>query len=90
MIELIGWLGAACFALCGLPQAYVCYKQGHGRGVSNLFMWIWLAGELLTMPYIYFTHGLDPVIFFNLTLNTIFIIIILRYIYFPREPNAQL
>lgn len=85
MIEFIGWLGSVCFAVCGAPQAYHCYKTGNGKGISKPFIWIWLAGEILTMPYIYFTHGLDPIIFFNLTLNTIFILIILFYIYFPRE-----
>jgi len=85
MAEFLGWLGSFCFAICGIPQAYLCYKQGHGIGVSKLFIWIWLFGELFTMPYIYFNYGIDPVIFFNLILNTFFIIVIIRYIYFPRS-----
>lgn len=85
MLELIGWLASLCFALCSIPQALQCYRQGHGIGLNKPFMWIWLAGELLMMPYVLGKHGFDGPIMFNLTVNTFFIIIILKYIYFPRE-----
>lgn len=85
MIEYVGWFASLCFALCALPQAYQCVKQGHGIGINKLFMWIWLSGEVSMMPYIVIKHGWDWPIMFNLTVNTFFIIVIMKYIYFPRE-----
>ena len=85
MIELLGWISSFFFAVCGAPQAWVCYRQGHGRGISALFMWIWLMGELFAFPYILLKYGIDLPILTNLTVNTFFIVVILRYVYFPRE-----
>ena len=88
--ELLGWCSSICFAICAFPQAWVCYKQGHGRGISRKFMWIWLGGELFAFPYTLISFGWQWPIMFNLTLNTIFLIVILYYIYFPRDKDAQL
>jgi uncharacterized protein with PQ loop repeat len=89
MIELIGWVSSILFAICALPQAWACYKQGHGNGISKLFVWFWLLGELLVQVYVYNTHGLDLPLFLNYWGNSILIVFIMRYIYFPRSDNAS-
>ena len=80
LIKLIGWLGAMCFALCGLPQAMQVLSQGHASGVNPYFIGLWFGGEIFTMIYVYFTRGFDKPLFFNYTLNLVFISIILYYI----------
>lgn len=50
MTELIGTVGALCFALSGLPAAYEAIKAGF-CSYSRPFLWLWLAGELCLMFY---------------------------------------
>jgi len=85
MIESIGWIAGLLFAFCGLPQSIKSYKDGHSRGISNLFMWMWLVGELLMQVYVYLKHGLDMPLLVNYWINTIFCIVILKYKYWERR-----
>ena len=84
MIETIGWIGAALFALCGAPQAYLSYKQGHSDGVSHGLLWMWFWGEVLTMIYVFVKHGLDLPLMMNYTINIIFVMVIIKYKYWRR------
>lgn len=83
-LELIGWVAGLLFAFCGLPQAIQCYKQGHAKGVSSLFIWMWTVGEVLMQVYVYSKHGLDLPLLVNYWINTLFCIVIIRYKYFER------
>lgn len=85
MIELIGWLASVCFAICGAPQAYQSWKQGHSQGVDTLFLMLWLAGEVLMMIYVPLGPGWDWPIMFNLMLNFCFICVIIKYKFWPEE-----
>ncbi len=80
VVKVSGWIGAACFALCGLPQAIQVVGQGHADGVNSWFIGLWFAGEIFSIFYVYFTHGLDKPLFANYTLNLVFISIILYYL----------
>lgn len=57
MIDVIGWLGAFCFAVCSVPQAVQCFQQKHARGVSGLFLALWVIGEILSMFYVLLHEG---------------------------------
>ena len=87
MIEVIGWTAGILFAFCGAPQAYLCYKQKHADGVSHLLIWMWLVGETLMQIYVYLKHGLDYPLLVNYWINSIFVMFIIRYKYFPRRNN---
>lgn len=52
MIEFFGWLGAFCFAICGIPQAYKSYKDGHSDGISSGLLTLWIVGEISMVIYI--------------------------------------
>ena len=79
MIEQIGWVASFFFAICALPQALLAYKQGHARDVSLSFLILWLMGEILMQVYVISKHGFDKPLLFNYWINTLFIIIILKY-----------
>lgn len=81
-VELLGWLGAICFAICGLPQAIKVVKDGHGNGLSKIFLWLWFWGEVLTLTYVCLSTFSWP-LFFNYSVNLTFLVIMLRYCYFP-------
>ncbi|MCB0219929.1 MAG: hypothetical protein KDH09_09570 [Chrysiogenetes bacterium] len=84
MIESIGWLGNTLLAVCGAPQAFQSLRQGHSRGVSAGFLWLWLSGELCAGVYAALHLNFDAPILFNIGCNVLFISVIMRYLYWPR------
>ena len=52
LIETIGWTGNIIFAICGLPQVVKTFRSKSAHDLSELFLWLWLIGELLTFIYI--------------------------------------
>ena len=86
MLDLIGWLGAICFALCALPQAVACYKQGHAEGIDDKFLWLWVIGEVCMIIYTIFKVK-DLPLLLNYIANLTCLVIIVRYRYFPVKIN---
>ncbi len=82
-LEIIGWIGSFCFAICAIPQAYMSYKDGHSRGISWGLLILWFIGEVCTLIYIAPKKHI-PLIF-NYLSNLLFILIILKYKVFERR-----
>jgi len=82
-MSVIGWIGAILLSLCGLPQALKSRVDGHSRGVSWLFLYMWLIGEVCTLVYV-FPMAKWPLIV-NYFLNLMFISVILYYKVKPRD-----
>jgi len=78
MIELIGWVGAVCFAMCGAPQAWLCWRQKHANGVSGGFLALWVVGEVCMLWYSIIKID-SPQILVNYVFNIMCLLIILRY-----------
>jgi len=85
MVEVIGYVGGFLFAFCGLPQAYLCYKDGHAKGVSSGLLWMWLSGEVLVQAYVILKHGFDMPLLINYWVNTVFVSVIIKYKYWERK-----
>lgn len=83
--EILGWLGSFCFAFCGVPQVIKCIKSGNADGVSAIFLWMWLMGELCSTPALIMTTGYVWWILANYFVNAICLSIIMKYYYFPRR-----
>jgi uncharacterized protein with PQ loop repeat len=88
--ELFGYLASACFILCGVPQVVLCVKQGHGKGLSHLFMWIWFAGESFLLVYAFFGLNVNIPLLLNAGFCFLTCLVILRYMYFPRKQHVHL
>jgi uncharacterized protein with PQ loop repeat len=82
MLEIIGWVGAICFAICGLPQARLSFKQKHSLGVSGGFLALWFTGEVLTIIYV--LPKKDWPLLFNYSCNLVFLCVIIWYWFFPK------
>lgn len=82
-MELMGWIGSFLFAICGLPQAWQSYKQGHSNGLNWFFILAWFYGEILTLGYIWPKQ--DWPLICNYLINILFILIIIKYKVYPRE-----
>ena len=76
-MEIIGWVGSILLALCAVPLAWESYRQKHSNGISNLFLTMWLVGELLTAAYV--LPKKDYPLLFNYGLNITCLVIVIRY-----------
>jgi uncharacterized protein with PQ loop repeat len=83
MLDTIGWFGAILFAVCGIPQAWQCWKQGNANGMAWVFLLCWFFGELLTIVYVIPKRDLP--LLFNYTINLVCLLIILYYKIRPRS-----
>lgn len=82
-MEYIGWCGAILFAICGLPQAYQCWRDGHSNGLNWFFLLAWAGGEILTVIYVW-PKG-DVPLLTNYFINGVFLIVMLYYKIYPRK-----
>jgi uncharacterized protein with PQ loop repeat len=82
-MDAIGWLGSALFAICGLPQAIQCAKDGHSRGLNWFFLLAWFGGECLTIAYV--LPKMDFPLLANYSANMVFLLIMLRYKIWERK-----
>jgi uncharacterized protein with PQ loop repeat len=80
---LIAWIGAFFLALCGLPQAALCWKNGNARGMDPYFLAMWLMGELLMFAYVVYLG--DWPLTVNYGLNLVVLLVIWRYKIWPRK-----
>jgi len=83
-IDLLCWIGNIIFALSGIPQAVKCYQQGHGKGLSQALLWMWVVGEIIALFYAYMKDLPVPLLL-NYSINLICLLVILRYKYVPRR-----
>lgn len=81
---MIGYLGSLCLSLCGFPQSYQSYKSGNSEGISPTFLFLWTAGEILTLIYVWNSAKLLPLLL-NYCSNLVFLSIIIYYKLFPRK-----
>lgn len=83
LIETMGWMGSLMLAVCGFPQAWMSWKQGHSRGVSSGLLWLWGGGEVLALGYV-IALGNAPLIV-NYLCNLVSVSIIVWYKLVPRH-----
>jgi uncharacterized protein with PQ loop repeat len=86
--ETIGWISSAFLLLCGVPQALKSIKDGHSGGISVLFIWFWLLGEITGTIYIATFKEISLPLLTNYVFNVIIVFIIIFYKYFPRIKGA--
>ena len=88
-MEVIGWLGSACFALCALPQVVQTVKQKHADGFTHGLFWLWVFGELFTIAYVWLDKYSLPLLV-NYSFNIAMLCIIGYYKYIlPRLRSSR-
>lgn len=58
-ITVLGFIGAACFALCTAPQILRVLKRKSTADISLLFIILSLGGNLCSATYIFYTNWLS-------------------------------
>ena len=82
MIEAFGWLGGVFLGICGVPQAWQSWKQGHTIGINDWFLLLWGSGEILTFTYV--VSNKDWPLVMNYGFNLLILIPIVWYRFRPR------
>ncbi len=88
MNNVLGWIGSICFALCGLPQAIKCVRQGNTQGLSTLFLTLWSVGSVCYIMAVWTEFGWVPWMMMNYIMNLIWLVTIFRYRLWPRGEEA--
>lgn len=89
MADVIGWIGSVAFALCGIPQAWECFKNRSARGISPLFISLWLTGEVCYVVSVLMKFGWVHWMMFNYLANLFSIAVIIFFLMKDRG-NRQL
>ncbi len=84
-MEIIGWLSSLFFMICGIPQAYKCYKEGCAKGLSFVFISTWLLGEVFGLIYISTIRPYPWPLFINYAVSLLSTLVILKFYAFPRN-----
>ena len=82
IVNSIGWIGAACLALCALPQAVIFWQSELFMGLDLIFLLFWYAGEWFMLVYSAIVCPKLPLVV-NYLFNIICITVILFYKLYP-------
>lgn len=85
MYELIGWLGAFLFAICAVPQVIKTWKSKKADDLSWLFLFFWLAGEILMCVYIVIDDITLGITHYPLYMNYAFNIVMVIYLLYAKR-----
>jgi len=88
MADLIGWIGSIAFAICGIPQAWDCYKNRTARGINPLFVGLWLVGEICYVASVLMKFGWVNWMMFNYMANIFSIMVIIYYLFMDRKKSG--
>jgi uncharacterized protein with PQ loop repeat len=87
--DIIGWIGSIAFAICGLPQAWDCFKHKTAKGISPVFIGLWLVGEVCYIASILMKFGWVNWLMFNYIVNLVSIAVISYYVVRDRKLQGR-
>ena len=85
MADIIGWIGSIAFAICGIPQAWECFKNKSARGINPLFVALWLIGEVSYVISVLLKFGWVHWMMFNYLTNILAITVIVHFMIKDRK-----
>lgn len=81
--QILGWIGAICFIVCAVPQAVLCIKQGHTKGLSLWFLLLWFIGEVTYTLAVLLEYGLVLWLLSSYIAGILSLFVIGRYYFWP-------
>jgi uncharacterized protein with PQ loop repeat len=85
-MEILGWVGGLCLAVCAFPQAVKVHKDKNADGTSHGMLWLWMIGEVFTLLYVLLEKFSYPLLI-NYSLNIVFVAVIFYYKYLYGKTN---
>jgi uncharacterized protein with PQ loop repeat len=86
--DLIGWIGSVAFAICGIPQAWECFKNKSAKGISPVFVALWIIGEVCYVVSVLMKFGWVDWMMFNYIMNIFSIVVIVFYLVKDRRSRS--
>ena len=84
-LDLVGLLGGACFAYCGVPAAYLTVRKGSSIGTPISVAWMITLGAITMYGYLLARYGFDWVLAVNYAVEFLSWATIVWYHYRPRR-----
>jgi hypothetical protein len=88
MLEIIGLLGGAGFAISGIPTALEAIKQKRVSFIPRITQWAVFLGAILMIIYLSLKNGFDWVVTLDYAITILCWGTVLRYEYFPTIKQA--
>lgn len=85
LIEFIGIVGAIIVTYSNLPQIVLFIKQGHAKGISLSSTWLGLIGIIFRATFLFYTVGMNLIIFIPYFFAIFCCVLTLYYIYRIKE-----
>lgn len=76
-MTIVGSTGTLLLILCGVPLLVATLRAGHARGVSGLFLAVWLAGEIFVGAYVLSVDPINWLLFANYAGNALLVAAVL-------------
>ena len=90
MMELLGWIGNASLAVCGVPLAIKCLRTGTTSPTLDglgLFLPLWVTGEFCTLAYVIYLG--DYPLLLNYAANAVSLSVVIKYRFWPRRREGN-
>lgn len=84
-LDIVGYFFGLMLAFCVFPQFIKTIKDGHCRGLSRTFLWMWFVGLAGMLAHTYILNSLTGALALNFVVNLLFSGVSLIYSYFPKN-----
>ena len=85
IVNSLGSIATVLFIAATVFQAVKSWKDGHAESMSHGMLWSWAIGLSAMLIYVTVKFGFDPILFANYGGQLVFVSIIMRYKYIPRN-----
>lgn len=75
-MQILGAFGSLCFAFCLLPQVIKAYREKTAQGLSWLFLWLSVGGNVASCAYVAYTNYISGIWQYPLYFNYGFALIL--------------
>ena len=62
IIDVLGYIGAVAFSICGIPQVVRCFKLKSASDLSWSFLVLWSVGEVTMLIHVCYAAPSIPLI----------------------------
>ncbi|KAJ4468954.1 PQ loop repeat-domain-containing protein [Lentinula lateritia] len=88
--SILGWVSIACWIVVYSPQIYANYTLQSGEGLSLVFVYVWLLGDITNMTGAILADLLPTIIILGLYYTLCDIILLVQVYYYRKKATRSL
>ncbi|GAW05703.1 PQ-loop-domain-containing protein [Lentinula edodes] len=88
--SILGWVSIACWIVVYSPQIYANYTLQSGEGLSLVFVYVWLLGDITNMTGAILAGLLPTIIILGLYYTLCDIILLVQVYYYRKKATRSL